>query len=1027
MIRTLLIFILLNLVLFAQKEAFLQINTGAHLTRVNKLLVTKNQDIITCSDDKSISIWDIKNGKEKRKILGQIGVGDVGKIYAIALSPDEKNLAVGGVLNNNVIRIYNYETGKLTQLLKSHTDEINDLTYTHDGKYLLSASTDASVKIWDVNRGYKISQTLKRHNETVNTIKTFFKNGKNYSLSSSLNNKLMLYNITDDVVVKIIQTAKSFYHLAVSNKHIAAGSDPGHNIYIYDLFLNQLDVIDNGYKIGSLDYSLDGKKLLVGAEGNMDRVQIYNTLTPYRLKRKYDFEGVHKAKFIDNTYAVHTDAYDKSILVWNTNRPMDQRKIQGLGQNIYYVRMKEDKLAWGNDFIQYPKYSTQNRVTKSFDLKTHEIRQLSSDKGWGSGDDKPRPGYSLKWKGNRAIGIYKSNEEVATIYARQIIHSMGWMNGYIVAAYDYEGEIGLFNTKGEFVRNLKGHTAGYVNSMAERNGLLLSGGSDKVMRLWDLNFLNKSPDITLEASAEVIQMTPGGIVDKAGLKRGDIIYAVNGKSYPSFTKLDDDGISGGGDFSFSILRKGLKKEISFSKSKDDLFGFTIESPSVKPLLNIFVAANNEWVIWTKEGFFDASKNGLKLVGFHINQGEDKEAKYYHVEKFYNSFYRPDLIARALKGESLVKYARSINIDKLLSSGLAPKVTINTKSHKSQKRDVTLNLKVCENDGGFDNLTLFLNDIAIDVLGGDRALKMKRQAKKREHCFEFEKLISLRHGENKIGFKATNRDGNIESNLDEITINYKGHSNKKPNLYILALGVDKYRDGDLWLKYSKADANAFVKTISDVSKGLFNKTYTYKLLDRDVTKKNIQAKFAEIGSKTTREDVFMLYVAGHGITDTKTGAYFYLPVDFRFRNEDSVRNYGVSQKDFKQALSKIQAMKSLTILDTCNSGSFAEAMASRGVLQKTAINKLTRATGRATIVASSKDQVALEGYKGHGVFTYTLIEALRGKAFGYDKKITIKELAAYVEDVLPDRTYDKWGYEQVPQSNITGNDFPIGLK
>ena len=72
-------------------------------------------------------------------------------------------------------------------------------------------------------------------------------------------------------------------------------------------------------------------------------------------------------------------------------------------------------------------------------------------------------------------------------------------------------------------------------------------------------------------------------------------------------------------------------------------------------------------------------------------------------------------------------------------------------------------------------------------------------------------------------------------------------------------------------------------------------------------------------------------------------------------------------------------------------------------------------------------MALEGYKNHGVFTYTLIEALNGMGYGLDNKITIKELAAYIEDVLPNRTYEKWGYEQVPQSNITGNDFPIGVK
>ena len=33
---------------------------------------------------------------------------------------------------------------------------------------------------------------------------------------------------------------------------------------------------------------------------------------------------------------------------------------------------------------------------------------------------------------------------------------------------------------------------------------------------------------------------------------------------------------------------------------------------------------------------------------------------------------------------------------------------------------------------------------------------------------------------------------------------------------------------------------------------------------------------------------------------------------------------------------------------------------------------------------------------------------------------------YVEDVLPDRTYEKWGYEQIPQSNISGNDFPLEM-
>jgi len=474
-------------------------------------------------------------------------------------------------------------------------------------------------------------------------------------------------------------------------------------------------------------------------------------------------------------------------------------------------------------------------------------------------------------------------------------------------------------------------------------------------------------------------------------------------------------------------------EIVVKEAKLPLYEEII-SQKIYPILNIFVSKDDEYVAYTKEGFFTASKKGAKYIGYHINQGANKEARYLTVDKFYDTFYRPDLIQKALKGEDLSKYAKGIDINSLLKSGLAPEVSISTNQprtssgFRSKKRDLNIDLQVCTiDDGGYNNLTLYLNDRAVDVIDTNRALKLKKQSKTRKECFTINKLISLQNGKNKIGFKATNQKGSIESNLDEIIVNYKGRSTGKPNLHILSIGIDKYRDGDLLLNYSKADAKEFTRSVKQVSKPLFKNIYTYSLTDKDVKKSKVLDMFTYIGKKTTREDVFILYMAGHGITDAKTGAYFYLPVDFRYKNENSVRVQGLSQNDFKLALSKIQAMKSLTILDTCNSGSFAEAMASRGILQKTAINKLTRATGRATIVASSKDQVALEGYKGHGVFTYTLMEALNGKGFGTDNKITIKELAGYVEDVLPDRTYEKWGYEQVPQSFISGNDFPIGVK
>jgi uncharacterized caspase-like protein len=110
-------------------------------------------------------------------------------------------------------------------------------------------------------------------------------------------------------------------------------------------------------------------------------------------------------------------------------------------------------------------------------------------------------------------------------------------------------------------------------------------------------------------------------------------------------------------------------------------------------------------------------------------------------------------------------------------------------------------------------------------------------------------------------------------------------------------------------------------------------------------------------------------------------------------------------------------------------SFAQSLVSlRGMVEKTAINKLTRATGRATIVAATDTQPALEGYQGHGVFTYVLLQALQraDTSHGNRDGVTgIFELAAYVDDQVPAITQQAFKFEQFPQVHMVGSDFPIG--
>jgi uncharacterized caspase-like protein len=203
----------------------------------------------------------------------------------------------------------------------------------------------------------------------------------------------------------------------------------------------------------------------------------------------------------------------------------------------------------------------------------------------------------------------------------------------------------------------------------------------------------------------------------------------------------------------------------------------------------------------------------------------------------------------------------------------------------------------------------------------------------------------------------------------------------------------------------------------------------EVLDDQASFMGIDKAFQKVAPSVQTSDVFILYLAGHGITlDSR---YHFLPQDFRYYNEDSVRKNAVTESQLQKWLTLINARKSLVLLDTCNSGSFRQAQSvQRGIAEKAAIDRLTRATGRLTLTASVDDQPAMEGYKGHGCFTYTLLKALEeaDKTNGNNDGVTdTLEIIGYVQNLLPKITYEKYGYEQIPQTpEIPGMPFPVGV-
>ena len=157
-------------------KPILTIDTGGHKALIKDVIFTKDgRYLVSASDDKTIRVWDTSTGEVVRMLRGQIESGAEGKIYAAALTQNDRLLAVGGFMAHGFgidddkvgdIRLINFQTGEVIALLKGHSDVINRLAFSPDGNRLISGSGDKTARIWNA-RTQKTIHVLKGHTDHI--------------------------------------------------------------------------------------------------------------------------------------------------------------------------------------------------------------------------------------------------------------------------------------------------------------------------------------------------------------------------------------------------------------------------------------------------------------------------------------------------------------------------------------------------------------------------------------------------------------------------------------------------------------------------------------------------------------------------------------------------------------------------------------------------------------------------------------------------------------------------------------------
>lgn len=155
--------------------------------------------------DQLIKLWNLDTGREQLTLAGHTN-----PVNAVTFSPDGRLVASGGGIPGDLnfgvqgqdytVRVWDAARGRALHVLSGHTQPVYAAAFSPDGRILASGSGDGTVKLWDVKTGREIS-TLRWYVYAVMAL-AFSPDGK--LLASGNHDRLILWDVATRRMLKRI-------------------------------------------------------------------------------------------------------------------------------------------------------------------------------------------------------------------------------------------------------------------------------------------------------------------------------------------------------------------------------------------------------------------------------------------------------------------------------------------------------------------------------------------------------------------------------------------------------------------------------------------------------------------------------------------------------------------------------------------------------------------------------------------------------------------------------------------------------
>jgi WD40 repeat protein len=421
------------------------------------------------------------------------------------------------------------------------------------------------------------------------------------------------------------------------------------------------------------------------------------------------------------------------------------------------------------------------------------------------------------------------------------------------------------------------------------------------------------------------------------------------------------------------------------------------------------AYDGRWVMISARGFFAASADAGDLLS------AVKGYRAVSISQLWQSLYNPDLLRATLDGDpsgEAADAAKIADLESVLTSGEPPAVSIAVPSSVTEAETVTATIGIKVQRGGIGRIEWRLNGVTAGVAypGPDAGPELTET-----------RQLALDPGSNTIDVLAYNRANLLSSLPARAHVRYEStREPQKPTLHIIAIGIDAYIDRG-WvqdtgstlvfppLNLAVKDAVVLSDSLKQAARGLYADVKITHALDSAATRDNLERVIGEAAAAIASRDTVILYAAAHGVS--ADGKFFLIPQDFDGGPNPAVLpGRAIGQDRIQDWLAnRIRAKRVILLLDTCESGALIAGhlrARTQGSASDAAVGRLHEATGRPVLTAAALGQGALEGRIAgssdrHGLFTWAILQALRNADRNGNGTIELSELAAYVQDAVPE--------------------------